>query len=380
MSDIATLFWLTQPRARGIRLTLVPRLQLSLALPETPDALPTELRLLHFGLNATAKGDVLLDEQGAADIMRAYQRDGVDLMIDLEHFSIDPTARIMRPDAVDARGWCGLELRSDGIYVSSMRWTPDGAQRLTERRQRYLSPVIECDDSGRAVSIYNVALVAMPATHDAAPLMAAGKEEMTPEDIKRALDALIAGDAKGALEILKAIVTSAATGGETAEDAPAPEGDAMVDAGCGAPPEGEDENKKQLSALSKLLGDGDVLANVKALSSRVAELESREAKAELADRQALVTQLIALGAEVPAFAWRDADKKLPADRLMREPIEGLRDRVTALSKLPRSPLPIPPNEDETLTDAERKQLSKLPEAAQAKFKAIRAERARKAAR
>jgi phage I-like protein len=139
------------------------------------DAPPTEFRLFAYGVNATTHGPVLFDEQAARDVMAAYERHGVDLMIDLGHQSIadGPTARA---DAGDARGWFKLELRADGLYAYDVRWTPDGERRLREKTQRYISPVVVRDKkTSRAVEIWNVALCAMPAMVGAVPLVAASK-------------------------------------------------------------------------------------------------------------------------------------------------------------------------------------------------------------
>jgi phage I-like protein len=138
------------------------------------DAPPIEFRLFTYGVNETTKGPVLFDEKAAADVMAAYMKCGVDLMVDLGHQSLrdGPSARA---DAGDARGWFKLELRADGIYAVDVRWTPDGERRLRERTQRYISPAVRLGEDDRAIEILNVALVAMPATIGALPLVAASK-------------------------------------------------------------------------------------------------------------------------------------------------------------------------------------------------------------
>lgn len=140
------------------------------------DAPPSEFRLFSFGVNETTKGPVVFDEKAAANVMTAYRKHGVDLMIDLGHQSLaaGPNARA---DAGDARGWFKLELRADGLYAVDVRWTPDGERRLRERTQRYVSPAVVVDkEDQRAVEVLNVALVAMPATIGAVPLVAAKKD------------------------------------------------------------------------------------------------------------------------------------------------------------------------------------------------------------
>lgn len=146
-----------------------------LRLTELDGDAPSEFLIFRRGVNETTKGPVLFDDEAARSVMAAYQRSGVDLMIDLSHQSLadGPQARA---DAGDARGWFKLELRGGDLYAVDVRWTPDGLRRLSERTQRYISPcVIRHKETDRAVEVVNVALCAMPATFDAQPLIAASR-------------------------------------------------------------------------------------------------------------------------------------------------------------------------------------------------------------
>lgn len=134
---------------------------------------PSEFRIFVSGWNeSNGKGTFLFDEEAAALTMAAYQAWGVDLMIDLEHqwfcdgIPTDPTAR-------DARGWCRLEVRADGsLWAVGVEWTPDGAERLRSKRQKYISPAFDFDtESLRVIEICNIALVSMPATRGTPALM-----------------------------------------------------------------------------------------------------------------------------------------------------------------------------------------------------------------
>jgi hypothetical protein len=160
-------------RTYHVRVTVrgVPLLS-RVACSEVSAEPPREFRLFAHGVNKTSKGDFLLDEAAIASIMRFYKLEGVDMMIDLEHHSLDADARA-RVDAADARGWFQLEVRNDGLWAVNVRWTPDGEQRLREKRQRYTSPAFEVDEDGRIMRILNTALVAMPATYNAPALIAA---------------------------------------------------------------------------------------------------------------------------------------------------------------------------------------------------------------
>lgn len=145
------------------------------ALPEEP---PTEFRIFKAGVNETSKGSVLFDAKAAADVMACYQREGVELMVDLNHESLEAAAR---PDSPDARAWFKLELRGGELWAVDVRWTPDGERRLREKTQRYISPAFNMNKkTGRVASVLNVALVAMPATFHAVPLVAASKVRFSP--------------------------------------------------------------------------------------------------------------------------------------------------------------------------------------------------------
>lgn len=149
------------------------RLRMTLRSGALPSGtLPTEFRLFVFGWNASTKGEILFDERAAADVMTAFDEHGVDVMIDLEHLSLTE-GESFDPDA---RGWCRLELRDGELWAVDVKWTDDGAERLSQRRQRYVSPAFWTDpETKRVREITNIAITAMPATHGAPPLIAASR-------------------------------------------------------------------------------------------------------------------------------------------------------------------------------------------------------------
>jgi phage I-like protein len=148
---------------------------------------PTEFRLFKAGTNETTKGVFLFDAKAAEMVIAAWKEHGVDLAIDLEHLSLDDDSRSFDPDA---RGWFGLEVRNNGeLWAVNVRWTPDGARRLSEKTQRYVSPAFTVDDENRITEIVNIALVAMPATHGTPALVAAHRG--TRMSVKEAARALI---------------------------------------------------------------------------------------------------------------------------------------------------------------------------------------------
>lgn len=152
---------------------------ITLAVEAKGDEPPTEFRIFKAGWNDTENGRYLFDKAAAQAVMSAYKKWGVDLAIDLEHQMLedgiapDPTAK-------DARGWCKLELRDSEagseLWAVSVSWTEDGAARLTQKRQRYISPAFAFDKKTKRVTqILNIAITAMPATHNAQELVAANR-------------------------------------------------------------------------------------------------------------------------------------------------------------------------------------------------------------
>jgi len=336
------------------------------------DGLPTEFRLFVKGWNSTENGKFLFDDIAAKSVMTAYQKWGVDLSIDLEHqllgeVASDPTAR-------DARGWAKLELRPDGsLWATGVTWTPDGAKRLTEKTQRYISPAFEIDPKTKRVSkMLNIALVAMPATHKTPALVAASVQGggMDPSLIKQALEAIEKGDAKAALEILKGLVASAAgadasepdgdegSEGDGAEGvAPPAETEAVedpkvVDSAAptakgddsdddddkDAPPAKKAARRAMHAMLCSLTGAksfGEALSQVEVFRASHLTLETERKKLaversvmESAERRKLVIELVTLGAEFPSTVWADDKATTIKPRWVRMPIAELRSHVS----------------------------------------------------
>lgn len=325
--------------------------KLAVLLPaaETP---PCEFRLFVQGWNETENGRFLFDEAAAAAVMAAAEAHGVDRMIDLEHLSLDPEARHYDPDA---RGWAKLELRADGsLWAVDVRWTDDGAARLLSKRQRYVSPAFMTTEDGRITKVINIAITALPATHQTPALIAANLVRlgmMDPAKVKAILAALKEGDAESAMAICEALLVDAASG-----EAPAAEGPLGEPEAAAAPPEPppadappEEEKKAEAAVAASLLkmsGAPTVELALEraaewrkshiALEQQATKLASERAALDASERRKLVGELLRLGAETPATAWaKDSDGapdgKTPCKRLASEPIAELRDRVKALS-------------------------------------------------
>lgn len=346
-------------------------------------ALPTEFRVFAAGWNDTTKGPLLFDDVACAAVMTAWRRHGVDVAIDLNHDSIDDAARASRDDAADARGWCVFEVRpGPELWATHVRWTPDGARRLVDQTQRYISPVAFFDaDTLRVTEIFNLALVATPAMHNA-PALVASRGTMDPKLIQQALDALIEGDAAACAEILKQLVASAA-GAEEPEAEPAPE-----PAVAEATSQPEDEPPDPAAAMARALitvlkadSPAGVVAEVKRMRTELDALKLARNADEHNERIGLVGELVTLGAELPCTAWADADAMTPSDDLASMPLAKLRARVAAFRASPRessrvTPPNAPPSLDiASLSDVERARAEAISDpAARARFVAARISR------
>ena len=331
------------------------------------DDLPAAFRLFSAGVNESTKGPTLFDAAAAESVLRAFAAGGVDLTIDLEHDSLSKEARAARSDAGDARGWFGLEVRDGELWAVNVTWTPDGERRLRERTQRYISPAFLRDDEGRVIEVINVALCSMPATLGAAPLVAsrgipANTEtrsmNISPDQVRAAIEALKNEDGAAALALLEESLIGAAGGDDAAEE-PSSDAEPAPDALADTPdeePEDEMATKRELRALR----------------ARLDVLEGERAEAESAERRLLVGDLVRLGAETPATAWRgDPAQRAPVARLMGEPIAELRSRVATLRTARSAPVAPPAARAVTLTAAEEAQAAKLSPEARKRFVALR---------
>lgn len=191
--------------------------------------------------------------------------------------------------------------------------------------------------------------------------------------VQGAIDALANGDGTAALEILKALLTAAATGGGYAPPAGA---DPMTEAAD--PPADQKEYAafaRGLMTLSQTDTVGAAHEWVKRLAADRAKVDADRAELEASERRSLVTELVTLRAETPATAWEKNDKgeipegdaRKPCKRLAAEPIAELRTRVAALRPAqpasnngnPRPPAANGDPDLRRLSDYERETASKI---------------------
>ncbi len=313
-------------------------------LPEEP---PTETRLFKAGWNPSAKGDFLFDAEAAQSVMAAYAEHGADLMFDLEHLSLEDAAASVNFNT-DAMAWSALELRNGELWAVGVRWTPEGTTRLTERRQRYVSPAFTFDASTRRiVSLVNVAITSLPATHGLQPLVAASLratgDTMDPEQLQKIIEALgldAGATYEDAIAAMAAIVkgAGAAATGEAATEAPETEAPETMSAGEEKP------DDKELQALrAAILRDTGAPTSVQALSqvatwkashlaleTERAKLSREKAALELGERRSIVVEMQNLGIETPHTSGLATGKL--CKRLLDEPLSEMRTRLAVLRK------------------------------------------------
>lgn len=150
------------------------------------ESAPTEFRIFQAGANKTDKGTRYFTKESQKTVIESLG--DRDVMCDLEHLSLD---RESPNYDTDARAWFDLEIRNGELWAVNVRWLPDGARRIKEKLQRYISPAFWSDPKTSVIkSIINVALTSLPAMHHTEALIAANQgyamkpEEMLAEILK----------------------------------------------------------------------------------------------------------------------------------------------------------------------------------------------------
>lgn len=354
---------------------------------------PTEFRIFRAGWNDTYKGRFLFDEESARLVMAEYEDHAVERPIDLEHMSIDQESNNYDPDA---RGWFKLQVRNGELWAVDVRWTPDGARRLKNATQRYISPFFGFDKKTRRVqSLYNVAICAIPASKDVPALVAASARsklelaalsiEANEMEYKKVLAALgLSEDAslEDALGAIKAFQEEDGKGEEQmkklkkmlklGDDAPFEDMEAALkklSIGGGDDPEREenepeatndDPDEKELEGLTpKMRGKFLALqSNVAKLSSTVEKLVKKQTKSEVEQLIAENTDKVPLHME--AF-------------LRKQPVEVVQEflRHSIATPRPKNQPKASKGDEEVKLTKEEKELAKLSgitEAQQLEFK------------
>jgi len=96
-------------------------------------------------------------------VVQAFQRNGVDLPVDLEHAT---ELKAPKGEAAPAVGWVQELREMDGAIWGRVTWNRTGSQLIATRQYRYLSPVILYGKSnGVIAALSSVALTNRPNLH-----------------------------------------------------------------------------------------------------------------------------------------------------------------------------------------------------------------------
>ncbi len=129
-----------------------------------PAEVPSIIMLCPAGLVNSTNGQFLMDREAALLCIEAFDRHGIDLVVDYEHQSVG--GQYSAPNGkAPAAGWItNLSWRpASGLY-GDVLWSVEAADDLKARRYRYLSPVtlIRREDM-RVIKLHSVALTNTPA-------------------------------------------------------------------------------------------------------------------------------------------------------------------------------------------------------------------------
>ena len=324
------------------------------------DEPPNEFRVFTAGKVETSKGTFIFDEVAAKAVMADYAAQGNELMVDYDHASLAGIA-LDPAQAGKAAGWFHLEVRNGELWATNVRWTEPAANQLRAKEWRYMSPAFSTDEEMRVTGLVNVALTNIPATRRLDPLMAASAREMltmlSPESVKKALEAIKNGDAEAAMALLEEMIASAA-GGEAPAEEPASAPEAAAETPPAADPEKDkpEEVAAALSSIARLSGKTSLVASVVdvelwyashiKLESETKKLAAERATLEAAERRRLCAELVTKAGKAPAAVWAndkaDAPKKYFATMSIEDFRELVADEVKANAKSANAGSPIAP--------------------------------------
>ena len=113
----------------------------------------------------------LMDARAARTVVAAFDRQTRDLVVDYEHSTIDPSARV--DGLAPAAGWI-KRLHWDPArgLVASVDWTAQAADLIAKREYGFCSPVFNVGADGRVCELLHAALTNNPATLGARPIAA----------------------------------------------------------------------------------------------------------------------------------------------------------------------------------------------------------------
>jgi len=143
------------------------------------DQAPRSVLIAPWGEVRSASGTFVVDEEGAALVIAAFEAQGTDIPIDYEHQSLggvyaSPTGQAPAAGWIRALRAVGPQDAGDGEagLFADVEWTPPAREKLAAREYRYLSPVVLVRKSDRrVVALHSAALTNKPAIVGAKPIV-----------------------------------------------------------------------------------------------------------------------------------------------------------------------------------------------------------------
>jgi len=252
---------------------------LLVALSAAGGKVPEWVQLIPFGQSKTEKGEILLDEAAAQDVLNYYKSRKNDPVVDYEH-------QTLTGKEAPAAGWLtAMESRgAEGVW-GKVEWCKRAAEFLAGREYRYLSPVMLLDQKTRRVkALLQAALTNFPAIDGMAPVVAkqdtqdpaaageAGKNEEEGITMNKIMEALGLAATATENEAMAAITTLKEAAGK-------------MPVACKAVMEalGLKEDAKESEVTGTIVAmktgsasAGDLAAQVKSLSDRLAARDAEE--------------------------------------------------------------------------------------------------------
>lgn len=137
---------------------------------DSPEKVPTEIRLMSAGVNDYSFGTLVFDADSATSVMARYAKRGLKLKADYEHQSLAEPP-VIAP--ASARSWTP-EVRDGALYATDIKWTKKARQMIADGEYDYFSIAARVDaKTTRVVEMINFALTNNPAANGIAPLVAA---------------------------------------------------------------------------------------------------------------------------------------------------------------------------------------------------------------
>lgn len=238
--------------------------------------LPTEIRFFRAGTNRTTNGVYLFTKESAVSVMEHAKEWGNQYPFDWVHSMLSAKYAADPRKAGAAAGYFDLEVREslDGpeLWAINCEWNEDGADDLKKKRFKYCSPTFSVKEDGTVIEIVNCALTALPATHNADPLVAS-RDDDQPEVKKDA-------------PLMKTVLQMLSLKENATEVEAAMELSKLQ------------QDTKTILAAAECSSVAEVVGKVtgwKQLTAQNAELSKRLGEAEIESKKAAVAKLIDLG-------------------------------------------------------------------------------------